>query len=47
MYIAQKCFGLSGDGIEDFIYDSQSIRRFVGIDLRRGTALDATMLLKF
>ena len=30
MYIAQQCFGLSDEGIEDAIYDSQAIRRFVG-----------------
>ena len=33
MYVAQQCFGLSDEGIEDAVYDSQSIRRFVGIDL--------------
>lgn len=47
MYIAQQCFGLSDEGIEDAIYDSQSIRRFVGIDLGRESAPDATTLLKF
>jgi IS5 family transposase len=39
MYVAQQC--LSDEGIEDAIYDSQSIRRFVGIDLSRETAPDA------
>jgi IS5 family transposase len=38
MYVAQQCFGLSDEGIEDAIYDSQAIRRFVGIDLNRETA---------
>ncbi|GGY45242.1 hypothetical protein GCM10007387_29050 [Pseudoduganella albidiflava] len=33
MYIVQQCFGLSDEGIEDAIYDSQAIRGFVGIDL--------------
>ena len=47
MYIAQQCFGLSDEGIEDAIYDSQSIRRFVGVDLSRESAPDATTLLKF
>ncbi len=47
MYIAQQCFGLSDEGIEDAIYESQSIRRFVGIDLSRESAPDATTLLKF
>jgi hypothetical protein len=29
MYVAQQCLGLSDEGIEDAIYDSQSIRAFV------------------
>lgn len=47
MYVAQQCFGLSDEGIEDAIYDSQAIRGFVGIDLAREAAPDATTLLKF
>ena len=47
MYIAQQCFGLSDEGIEDALYDSQAIRRFAGIDLGRQSAPDATTLLKF
>jgi IS5 family transposase len=47
MYVAQQCFGLSDEGIEDAIYDSQTIRGFVGIDLNRESAPDATTLLKF
>jgi IS5 family transposase len=47
MYVAQQCFGLSDEGIEDAIYDSQAIRRFVGIDLNRESVPDATTLLKF
>ena len=35
MYVAQQCFGLSDEGIEDAIYDSQAIRAFVSIDLNR------------
>jgi IS5 family transposase len=35
------------EGIEDAIYDSQAIRGFVGIDLNRESAPDATTLLKF
>jgi hypothetical protein len=27
MYVAQQCFGLSDDGMEDALYDSQAIRR--------------------
>ncbi len=33
--------------MEDAIYDSQAIRRFIGIDLSREGAPDATTLLKF
>jgi IS5 family transposase len=47
MYVAQQCFGLSDEGIEDALYDSQAIRSFVGIDLNREAAPDATTLLKF
>ena len=47
MYVAQQCFGLSDEGIEDALYDSQAIRRFVGIDLSRESAPDATTLLNF
>ena len=47
MYIAQQCFGLSDEGIEDALYDSQAIRRFVGVDLSREAVPDATTVLKF
>lgn len=47
LYVAQQCFGLSDERIEDAIYDSQAIRGFVGIDLNRESAPDATTLLKF
>ena len=47
MYIAQHCFGLSDEGIEDALYDSQAIHRFVGIDLGRETAPDKTTVLNF
>lgn len=47
MYIAQQCFGLSDEGIEDAIYDSAAIRDFVGVDPNWGAAPDATTLGKF
>ena len=47
MYVAQQCFGLSDEGAEDALYDSQAIRRFVGVDLSREAAPDATTLLNF
>jgi IS5 family transposase len=47
MYIVQQCFGLSDEGAEDAVYDSQAIRGFMRIDLSRESAPDATTLLKF
>jgi len=47
MYLVQQCFGLSDDGIEDALYDSQAIRGFVGIDLSREAAPDSTTVLHF
>jgi transposase, IS5 family len=47
MYIVQQCFGLADEATEDALYDSQSIRAFVGVDLSREDAPDATTLLKF
>jgi transposase, IS5 family len=47
MYIVQQCFGLSDEGTEDTLYDSQAIRAFVGVDLSREGAPDATTLLHF
>jgi IS5 family transposase len=47
LYIVKQCLGLPDEGIEDAVYDSQAIRRFIGIDLNVDTARDATTLLKF
>jgi IS5 family transposase len=47
MYCLQLWFSLSDEGVEDAIYDSQSMREFVGIDLGRESVPDATTLLKF
>ena len=47
MYFLQQWFGLSDEGLEDTIYDSQSMRDFLGIDLGRQQVPDATTLLKF
>ena len=47
MYVAQQCFNLSDEGMEDALYYSQAIRRFVRLDLSRNTEPDATTLLKF
>jgi len=47
LYVVQQCFGLSDEGTEDAVYDSQAIRLFVGIDLSHESAPDATTLLNF
>ena len=47
MYLVQNWFNLSDEATEDAIYDIQSIRRFVGINLTEESAPDATTLLHF
>lgn len=47
MYVIQQILGLSDEATEDAIYDSQSVRGFVGVDLSHESAPDATTLLKF
>lgn len=45
--VAPQCLGLSDEGIEDAVYDRQAVCGFIGIDLARASAPDATTLLKF
>lgn len=47
VYFIQQWYGLSDEGVEDAITDSQALRVFVGIDLARESAPDATTLLHF
>jgi IS5 family transposase len=47
MYVALQRFGLSDEGVEDALYDSQAIRRFVGVDLSHESAPDAMTRLNF
>jgi IS5 family transposase len=47
MYLVQNWFNLSDEMTEDSIYDVQSIRRFVGVNLSQENAPDATTLLRF
>jgi IS5 family transposase len=47
VYFVQQWYGLSDEGVEDAITDSQALRRFMGIDLSRESVPDATTLLKF
>ncbi len=47
MYLLQGWFSLSDEMLEDALYDSQSMCRFVGISLLEEDVPDATTLLKF
>ena len=47
VYLVQQWYNLSDEGAEDEITDSQALRGFVGIDLSRESAPDATTLLQF
>jgi IS5 family transposase len=47
LLVVQNCFGLSDEGLEDAVYEIQSIRHFVGIDLGSEAVPDATTVLKF
>jgi len=45
MYLLQAWFSLSNEGVEDAIYDSYAMRRFLGLDYTIEQVLDATTLL--
>jgi len=47
MYCLQHWFNLADQACEEALYDSPSLRRFVGIDLGREPVPDATTLLRF
>ena len=47
MYLMQNRFGLSDEGIEDAIYDSYAMKRFLKIDFSIERTPDATTLLHF
>jgi IS5 family transposase len=47
MYFLQQWYALADEALEDALYDSQSMRSFVGIDLNVESVPDATTLLKF
>ena len=47
VYLVQQWYGLSDESVEDAITDSQALRGFVGIDLSRESAPDATTVLQF
>ena len=47
MYLMQNWFNLSDEGIEEAIYDSYAMRRFIGINFMDEQVPDATTLLHF
>jgi IS5 family transposase len=47
MYLLQVWFSLSDEGVEDAIYDSYAMRKFLGLDFAGEQVPDATTLLKF
>ena len=47
MYLLQVWFSLSDEGVEDAVYDSYAMRRFMGLDFAVEQVPDATTLLGF
>ena len=47
MYFVQQWYGLADEAVEDALYDSQSLRQFLSIDLSHESVPDATTLMGF
>ena len=47
VYFVQHWYGLSDEGLEDALYDSQALRGFAGIAWNRDPVPDATTVLHF
>jgi IS5 family transposase len=47
MYLLQAWFSLSDEGVEDAVYDSYAMRKFMGLDFAVEQVPDATTLLHF
>src|SRR4030065_674118 len=47
IYFMQQWYGLSDPLMEDALYDSESMRRFAGIDLGEDAIPDETTILNF
>ena len=47
IYLLQQWFNLSDPGVEEALYDSPAMRRFVGIDLGREPVPDETTMCRF
>ena len=43
-HCVQVFYNLSDPGMEDLLYEAESVRRFVGLRLREGTIVDATII---
>jgi transposase, IS5 family len=46
-YLVQQWFNLSDPGVEELLYESAGVRRFVGVDLGIAPAPDETTVLRF
>jgi IS5 family transposase len=46
-YFVQQWFNLSDPGVEELLYESAAVRRFVGVDLGVAPAPDETTILRF
>src|ERR1039458_5988137 len=46
-YFVQQWFNLSDPGVEEAMYESAALRRFVGVDLGIAPAADETTVLRF
>jgi IS5 family transposase len=47
MYFVQQWFNLSDPGVEEALYESAALRRFVGVDLGVAPAPDETTICRF
>jgi IS5 family transposase len=47
MYCVQQWYGLADETVEDAVYDSQALAKFMGIDSSRESVPDATALMGF
>ena len=47
MYLMQIWFNLSDEGIEDAVYDSYAMKKFLKLDFSKESVSDATTLTKF
>lgn len=47
MFVVQQCFSFFDEGTRDAVYDSQTIRGVICVDLGSESASDAATLLRF